>query len=96
MTINEELLAKLTTSLSGDIETYNEVINIFQESENALELSKKDLEETSKKLEDSEARGANYLAQISNLLSKIPIGETQTNVSYEQKVEAIKNEKWTK
>lgn len=94
MALTEELLAKLTTSLSGDIDTYNEVINSFQESENEVKTVTEELTETTKKLEDSEARGANYLGQISNLLSKIPVGETQTDVSFEQKVEAIKNERW--
>lgn len=96
MVISEELMGKLTTSLSGDIDTYNEVINIFQEQETAQSTLSNELNEVKAKLDESEARGQNYLTQISNLLSKIPIGENKSTASYEQKLEEIKNRKWGK
>lgn len=96
MAFKEETLAQLTTALSGNIDLYNEIIN--NEQAHDATLAEKDtlLKETSEKLEKSEERGQQYLGQISNLLSKIPVGKTEQNKTAEQKIEEIKNQKWTK
>jgi prophage DNA circulation protein len=96
MPLPQEILAKLTTALSGEVELYNNIINTIQESDSAIETIKSDLTTNAQKLLDAEARGQNYLGQISNLLSKIPIGATAQNVSIEQKMEEIKKQQWTK
>ena len=66
--LDEETLAELTTSLAGNVDLYNKVINTFQEKEQTIEQTRQQLEETKSKLEESEARGQQYLGQISNLL----------------------------
>lgn len=96
MPLDQETLAKLTTSLSGDVDLYNKVINTVQESESEIEKAKAEAAETKAKLEESEQRGAQYLGQISNLLSKIPVGSSSAPQSLEQKMEEIKNRSWTK
>lgn len=96
MAFKEETLAKLTTALSGDIELYNEIINNEQTHDATIAEKETLLNETQTKLEKAEERGQQYLGQISNLLSKIPVGDTQQNKTAEQKIEEIKNQKWTK
>lgn len=94
--LDEETLAELTTSLAGNVELYNKVINTFQEKEQAIEQTRQQLEETKSKLEESEARGHQYLNQISNLLSKIPVSRSEAPQSIEQKIEEIRNRAWKK
>lgn len=96
MSFDEETLAKLTTSLSGDVELYNKVINFAQEKEQEITQVKQEIADTKAKLEESEQRGQQYLGQISNLLSKIPVGTSQAPQSMEQKIEEIKNRSWAK
>ena len=96
MPFDEETLAKLTTQLSGDVELYNKVINIMQEKEQEILSAREELESYKQKLEEAEKRGQQYLNQISNLLAKIPIGNSQTPQTFEQKLEEIKNRPWTK
>lgn len=96
MAFKDEQLTKLTTILSSDIELYNDIITHEQELNE--EVIKKDEELTSitNKLADSENREQKYLGQISNLLSKIPVGETQKTASFEQQIQAVKDSKWAK
>ena len=96
MPFDEETLAKLTTSLASDVELYNKVINVVQEKETEVEQVKEELQETRSKLEQAEQRGQQYLGQISNLLSKIPVGNPQVPQTFEQKVDEIKQRDWTK
>jgi len=56
----------------------------------------KEIQTTKQKLEEAEQRGQQYLGQISNLLSKIPVGSSQAPQSIEQKIEEIKNRSWQK
>lgn len=96
MAFEQEILAKLTTALSGDIELYNEIINNEQEHDEILAAKENELSETKTKLQEAEERGQQYLGQISNLLSKIPVGKTETSQTTQQKFEEIKNRKWEK
>lgn len=96
MPFDEETLAKLTTTLAEDVELYNEVINIMQEKDAEIQQVKEELTENKRKLEEAEERGQQYLAQISNLLSKIPVGNTQVPQTLEQKIEEVKKREWTK
>lgn len=96
MPFDEETLAKLTTTLAEDVELYNEVINIMQEKDAEIEQVKEELTENKRKLEEAEERGQQYLGQISNLLSKIPVGNTQVPQTLEQKIEEVKKREWTK
>lgn len=96
MPFDEETLAKLTTQLSGDVELYNKVINTMQEKEQEILSAREELAQYKQKLEEAEQRGQQYLNQISNLLAKIPIGNSQTPQTFEQKLEEIKNRPWTK
>lgn len=93
---DEETLAELTTSLAGNVDLYNKIVNTFQEKEQEIEQTQQQLEETKSKLEEAEARGQEYLGQISNLLSKIPVGKSEAPQSMEQKIEEIKNRTWEK
>lgn len=93
---DEETLAKLTTSLSGDVELYNKVINTMQEKEQEIVSAKEELQQAKEKLDEAEKRGQQYLNQISNLLAKIPVGNTQVPQSFEQKLEEVRNRAWTK
>ena len=94
--LDSETLAKLTTQLSGDVELYNKVINIMQEKEQEIISTREELQSYKQKLEEAEKRGQQYLNQISNLLAKIPVGNSQTPQTFEQKLEEIKNRPWTK
>lgn len=96
MPFDEETLAKLTTTLAEDVELYNEVINIMQEKDAEIQQVKEELTENKRKLEEAEERGQQYLGQISNLLSKIPVGNTQVPQTLEQKIEEVKKREWTK
>lgn len=96
MAFKEEQIAKLTTSLAGDIELYNEIIKHDQELSENITKAQEEITSIKDKLTDSEAREQKYLSQISNLLSKIPIGETKQTASFEQQIEAIKNTSWSK
>src|SRR5690606_8553979 len=96
MPFDEETLAKLTTQLSGDVELYNKVINTMQEKEQEIMNTREELQSYKEKLEEAEKRGQQYLNQISNLLAKIPVGNSQTPQTFEQKLEEIKNRPWTK
>lgn len=96
MAFKEEQIAKLTTSLAGDIELYNEIIKHDQELSETVTKAQEEITSIQDKLADSEAREQKYLSQISNLLSKIPIGETKQTASFEQQIEAIKNTSWSK
>lgn len=93
---DEETLAKLTTSLAGDVELYNKVVNEIQEKDAAIQAKEKEVQTVSAKLEEAEQRGQQYLGQISNLLSKIPVGETKTPKSFDQKIAEVKETAWTK
>jgi hypothetical protein len=96
MAFNSETLAQLTTALSGDIELYNKVINKEQEADVKLTTKDNEILETKTKLDEAEKRGQNYLGQISNLLSRIPVGKTEVGKTAEQKIEEIRNQKWLK
>lgn len=96
MALKPETIKKLTTSLAGDVELYNEIINEVQTGEATLTEKEKEIETTKAKLEEAEQRGQQYLGQISNLLSKIPVGNANTPKSMEQKIEEIKNRSWEK
>lgn len=96
MAFTEEQIAKLTTTLAGDIELYNEIIKHDQELTESITKTKEEVTSITNKLADSEAREQKYLSQISNLLSKIPVGETRQTASFEQQIEAIKNTSWSK
>jgi seryl-tRNA synthetase len=93
---DEETLAKLTTSLSGDVELYNKVVNYAQEKQQEIDQREEELKTERQKREEAEARGQQYLGQISNLLSKIPVGNSSAPQSVEQKIEEVKNRAWTK
>lgn len=93
---DSETLAKLTTQLSGDVDLYNKVINIMQEKEQQILQARDELQSYKEKLEEAEKRGQQYLNQISNLLAKIPVGNSQAPQTFEQKLEEIKNRPWTK
>jgi DNA repair ATPase RecN len=94
--LDQETLAKLTTALAGDTELYNTVINEVQTNEAALAEKDTKIKEVSTKLEEAEQRGQNYLGQISNLLSKIPVGNTAVPESFESKLSQVKDSAWTK
>lgn len=96
MPFDEETLAKLTTTLASDVDLYNKVINTVQEKENEIQQAKEELNQAKEKLEQAEQRGQQYLGQISNLLSKIPVGNSQVPQTFEQKVDEIKQRGWTK
>lgn len=96
LTLDEETLGKLTTTLASDVDLYNKVINTLQEKESEIQRAKQELEETKSKLQQAEERGQQYLGQISNLLSKIPVGNAETPKTMEQKIEEIKNRAWTR
>ena len=96
MPLDEETLAKLTTSLSSDIELYNKVINEVQQNDSVIAEKEQEIQTAKQKLEEAEQRGQQYLGQISNLLSKIPVGNTSAPQSMEQKIEEIKNRSWQK
>jgi rubrerythrin len=96
MAYKQETLAALTTALSGNIELYNEIINNEQTHDADLATKETELTEVKTKLKEAEERGQQYLGQISNLLSKIPVGKTETSKTAEQKIDEIKNRKWEK
>ena len=93
---DSETLAKLTTELAGDTELYNKVLNTMQEKEREILSTREELDNYKKKLEEAEQRGQQYLNQISNLLAKIPVGNSQTPQTFEQKLEEIKNRPWSR
>lgn len=93
---DSETLAKLTTELAGDVDLYNKVINTMQEKEQQILQARDELNTYKQKLEEAEQRGQQYLNQISNLLAKIPVGESRTPQTFEQKLEEIKNRPWSK
>lgn len=93
---DSETLAKLTTELAGDTELYNKVLNIMQEKEQELVNTREELQTYKSKLEEAEQRGQQYLNQISNLLAKIPVGNSQTPQTFEQKLEEVKNRPWSR
>jgi len=93
---DSETLAKLTTSLAGDVDLYNKVINTMQEKEQQILQVRDELNTYKQKLEEAEKRGQQYLNQISNLLAKIPVGNSQTPQTFEQKLEEVKNRPWSK
>jgi len=93
---DSETLAKLTTSLAGDVDLYNKVVNTMQEKEQQLLQAREELNSYKQKLDEAEKRGQQYLNQISNLLAKIPVGNSQTPQTFDQKLEEIKNRPWTK
>lgn len=96
MAFDPETLAKLTTSLAGDVELYNAIINQDQQHDTVIAEKDQALQETQGKLQESEKRGQEYLGQISNLLSRIPVGNAEPSKSMEQKLEEIKTRSWTK
>lgn len=96
MPFDEETLAKLTTTLAEDVELYNKVINTVQEKETEIQQAKEELTAVQEKLQQAEERGQQYLGQISNLLSKIPVGNSQVPQTLEQKIEEVKNRGWEK
>lgn len=94
--LDEETLGKLATSLAGDIVLYNKVIDGFKEDESAITEVKTELEQTQAKLAKAEETNAQYIGQIGNLLSRLPITENNSSPSMEQKIEEIKQTGWTK
>lgn len=96
MPLDQETLAKLTTSLSSDVDLYNMIVNEVQQNDALIEEKENEIQSTKQKLEEAEQRGQQYLGQISNLLSKIPVGNASAPQSLEQKMEEIKNRSWTK
>lgn len=96
MPFDEETLAKLTTTLASDVDLYNEIINAMQEKDAEIQQVKEEMAENKRKLEEAEERGQQYLGQISNLLSKIPVGNNQVPQTLEQKIEEVKNRSWEK
>lgn len=96
MPLDQETLAKLTKSLAGDTELYNKVINEVQQNDAAISEKEQEIQTTKAKLEEAEQRGQQYLGQISNLLSKIPVGNTAAPQSLDQKMEEIRQRSWTK
>jgi archaellum component FlaC len=96
MPLDQETLAKLTTTLSSDVELYNKIVNEVQTNDSALAEKDQEIQTTKSKLEEAEQRGQQYLGQISNLLSKIPVGNAIAPQSMEAKIEEIKNRSWQK
>lgn len=96
MAYTDEQLMKLTTIMAEDVELYNEIIAHEQKQEETILSHQDERTLLENKLKDSENREQKYLGQISNLLSKIPVGETKQTQSFEQKLEEIKNKEWTK
>lgn len=96
MPLNPEVLAKLTTSLASDVDLYNTIINEVQTNDTAITEKETEIQTIKQKLEESELRGSQYLGQISNLLSKIPVGTTQTPQSVDQKFKEIQERSWSK
>lgn len=94
MAFDQETLAKLTTTLSSDVELYNKIVNEVQVNDSALAEKEQEIQTMKAKLEETEIRGQQYLGQISNLLSKIPVGNSSAPQSLEQKIEEIKNRSW--
>lgn len=96
MPLNEETLGKLTTTLAGDTELYNTVINEIQTYETTLQEKDNTIQQITEEKQNLEARSHEYLNQISNLLSKIPVGTSNAPQSLEAKLEEVKNRSWTK
>lgn len=96
MAYTEEQLMKLTTVMAEDIDLYNEIIAHEQKQEELIVSNQDEKTLLENKLKDSESREQKYLGQISNLLGKIPVGETKQTQSFEQKLEEIKNKEWKK
>lgn len=96
MPLDQETLAKLTTSLSSDVELYNKIVNEVQTNDAAIAEKEQEIEAAKAKLEEVEQRSQQYLGQISNLLSKIPVTTGAAPQSMEQKIEEIKNRSWEK
>jgi peptidoglycan hydrolase CwlO-like protein len=96
MSFDPETLTKLTTTLSGDVDLYNKVINIVEEKDQTISQHQQEKQEIQTKLEKSEENNHKFLGQISNLLAKIPVGNSTTPVSMEQKIEEVKNRTWAK
>lgn len=96
MELDQETLAKLTTALSGDIELYNQIINAAQQNKEKVTNLENELSTTKSKFEEAEGRGKQYLEQISNLLSKIPVSNNTNTITKEQKFEEIMNRTWSK
>lgn len=96
MPLNEEQIGKLSVTLAGDIDLFNEVINEDQKALTTISEKEQELQQTTQKLEEVEKRSQEYLTQISNLLSKIPVGNSNTPQSVETQLEEIKNRAWVK
>lgn len=96
MPLNEETLAKLTTTLAGDIELFNNVINEVQTNDAVIQEKDQQIQQLSEEKSNLETRSNEYLGQISNLLSKIPVGNSNAPQSLEAQMEEVKNRKWSK
>lgn len=96
MALDQETIGKLTTALAGDIELFNTVINNEQETVTLIAEKTQEIETIKSTLDETEQRSQQYLGQISNLLSKIPVGNANAPQSFDAKIEEIKNRDWVK
>lgn len=96
MAYSPETLANLTTALSGNIDLYNEIISTEQSHDEVLKTKTSECETLNDKLKAEAERSDSYLKQISNLLSRIPVGSTTQTKSLDEKINDIKNTSWSK
>lgn len=96
MALTPETFAKISTTLSTDIELYEAVIKEVKETDEQLAAKTEELTTLNTNYKVLEERNNGYLNQIANLVSKIPIGATQKPQSFEDKLQAAKSETWTK
>lgn len=94
--LTPETYAKLTTTLSGDIDLYETVIKEIKEQDDQLAEKTETLTKLNTDYKVLEERNNNHLNQISNLVSKIPMGTVQKPQSFEDKLQAAKTESWKK
>jgi len=96
MALHADVLAKLTTTLAGDLELYNAIIEEVQLADETIAKKDETIVESKNKLEQLEESNHKYLGQISNLLARIPVGASETPVTVEQKLQEISDRAWSK
>lgn len=94
MALTPEDHLKLSTMLATDIDFFNTVVNELQANDAAITEKDKALEEMTAKFQDSEKRVESHIGQISNLLSKIPIANSNAPKTNAQKMQEIKDREW--
>jgi outer membrane murein-binding lipoprotein Lpp len=72
----EELHAKLTVALAGEIETYNEVLSNFSALNSNVESLTNERDTAVKNAEIAQEQVKNLTLQLGNVISRIPITST--------------------